>query len=645
MIRSFIKKSTHLLKEFGPDALKACLSAMIPAFFIGYYYQIEYAVPFLIAAMNASMTDSPGRWKDKIQIGIWGLLTSTFTALSIGFLLKTPILLICAVSIFAGLFTFFAALGKRIAMIGVTNLFMITFTMGLHPDNIIEFCLFVGAGTTFYHAVTVIHYIINPDRDLVNVMNSCFLNTAKLIRVKANCYTDNYPLDLIFKETTRLNIVIEEQQDIIRYLLMTDRYHSNYESKSKFWTKTYQLMNLHALITAVDIDYTELRTLLKDKKALHPINHIMLEIAQCVENCASESKKRSAAISLSIDKIKIELASLKYLTKESNVKFIIANFLINSELILKIIQHLQSQNKAILISKILSKKIMEIDFTYAKQTSIKDLWSHIRRRSPIFLFSIRMSFLFLAGGVIGYILSDMKYSYWIFMTIIVVTRPSFSITLKRNIDRTAGTFFGIICAYTILLIVKDPFISITLSAFFMFCFLLFNKQFYFVSVVFITSSILVAFHILDPNLVSLTLNRLLFTFIGCFLSIISWYILCDRMNSKMDILSSQVIKKNNDYLNAVLELVQSPSQTNHLQMIVSRKRAFNTLSKWSDACFILQKEPGVSHERSDEIMKKHKLYYYYNSTISNLLMQRHNKNRIEIHVGTASDIRNIINGK
>ncbi|WP_286779311.1 MULTISPECIES: FUSC family protein [Sphingobacterium] len=593
-----LKKLADLLKEFGPEALRACLTAMLPAFLIGYYHHVEYAVPFLIAAMNASMTEFPGRKTDKLKIAGWGIASSTVTALLIGSLLPFPFLLIGTVALAAGIFGLFNALGQRIAMVGVTNLFMLTFTMGLQLQNPVQFSLFVFLGTAFYHCIIFIHFKLDPVWDLKRAIANSYLATAKLIRTKAKYYNTKYALEKLSQEVTRLNIILAEQHEVIRYLILQDNNDLRNEKQYILWIRAYQLMDLCSLTSASNNNYTTARIQLAKIKLLDTVSDMVIIVAEWIENYARSSKDDDRAIMDHVERIrkKLDVIENHGHTLPDDIQ-LVQDLIDNTRAIMQILLKPPLKNDSSLINSFFYNKIDYSHFVVSNKYSILDINKHIRSFSPVFAFALRLSFLFLAGGIIGLLLSDMKYTYWIFMTIIVVARPSFFVTLKRNMERLTGTLAGIITGCLLSLISQNIYISIVLSGVLLFCFLLFNRRHYLISVVFITSSVVVAFHLTEPNLVTLATSRVLFSFIGCILAVVGWFLFPIRMNGHIDFIVQKVDRENNDYFDAVLAYLESPSHSLQLQVRLTRKRAFTSLTKLSETCLQLEREPGLAEER------------------------------------------------
>ncbi len=114
--------------------------------------------------------------------------------------------------------------------------------------------------------------------------------------------------------------------------------------------------------------------------------------------------------------------------------------------------------------------------------------------SNIFRHALRVSIATLAGYIISRYLS-VGHSYWILLTIIVILKPTYSLTQKRNYQRLLGTAIGALLALGFLFFVENR------TA--LFCWhacpdgwhLCFLRSNYLLGVIFTTAHILVLFHL------------------------------------------------------------------------------------------------------------------------------------------------------
>src|SRR5690606_28553239 len=105
--------------------------------------------------------------------------------------------------------------------------------------------------------------------------------------------------------------------------------------------------------------------------------------------------------------------------------------------------------------------------------------------SSTFRHSLRVAIVMLLGFIVARIL-DFSHSYWILLTILVISKPGFSLTKKRNYERTIGTVIGAFIGMGILVYIND---KNTLFVILLICMIgsfSFQRKNYVVSVLFMT---------------------------------------------------------------------------------------------------------------------------------------------------------------
>ncbi len=108
------------------------------------------------------------------------------------------------------------------------------------------------------------------------------------------------------------------------------------------------------------------------------------------------------------------------------------------------------------------------------------------------------------------------------------------------------------------------------------------------------------------------------------LAVIGWFLFPIRMNGHIDHIAQKAHQENNDYFNAVLAYLESPTQNLQLQVRLTRKRAFTSLTKLSETCLQLKREPGLTEDRLKNMIRYETHYNQYHARISNLLINQDN---------------------
>jgi uncharacterized membrane protein (TIGR01666 family) len=199
------------------------------------------------------------------------------------------------------------------------------------------------------------------------------------------------------------------------------------------------------------------------------------------------------------------------------------------------------------------------------------LKSQLHIEHPRMRYAFRLSISFLVGYAVSEYFEVAK-GEWIVLTILFVLQPSYSETRRRLLQRTIGTFSGVVIGILIirLFTFNGQIVLMITSAY---LFLLWMKRRYSVGVVFITIFVLCAFNIIANKGVDVMAPRLIDTLIGALISfLVVRFLWPEWQYKKLPILLSEVIHKNTAYFKAILNEYQQ-STTEDLTYRIARREA------------------------------------------------------------------------
>ncbi|MFD2594006.1 FUSC family membrane protein [Sphingobacterium griseoflavum] len=631
-LRAKIEKVGKILKslgaEYGTEALRTTLACMLPAVVISWIFELDYAIPFVIGTLNASMTDFPGHRQEKLQAALWSIVCAVLTSLLVGFSLGNSLILILLITTMAFVFTLFNALGSRIGMVGTTSLFLVAFVMGLKPAHVPQFAVCVGAGAAWFYLINILHTSIDPLWELRKAIANGYRTTALLLRVKATGYDMNVPLDRLYHRVAAISIKLADQQETVRHLLLRERRYLKREGTKAYslWLRAYVLMDLYGMATAIDHDYEQIRERLEPIGALSQIHELVLLVADGMEMASQKRGAHLPEFQRLEEQIQLILAGLqeKQRKQQSEELAMLVGAVGNGRTFLSSMEQLRNRQGDRLMEEFYAHSFDLTGFLPPLSAGVKDLFAHVRSYSPLFMFAVRMLVLFLLGGLLGELLSDMKYTYWILITIIVVARPGYLLTQQRNSERLWGTLGGVFLGLLLIFTFPNTYVLLVLISVLLFAFLLFNKRYYMVSVFFITALVIVALHLHDDTWTDVMQNRVLFTLLGCGLAWLGWFLVPVRNKVNLMPLATQALKAQHTYFETVLAYVESGEKGERYEIRLERKRAFLDLTKFSDAVLQSQREPGKDRpflRKGDNVYRD---LYRLHAMISSLWIQ-HNQ--------------------
>jgi uncharacterized membrane protein YccC len=253
----------------------------------------------------------------------------------------------------------------------------------------------------------------------------------------------------------------------------------------------------------------------------------------------------------------------------------------------------------------------------APQSNIKTIQKNLSFKSPIFSYAVRMAILLMAGGLIGYFLPEYRYASWILLTIILVARPSYHITQKRNYQRIIGSVIGIAISLALLLLIKNLLILVIIAAFCLYLFLLFNKPNYLVCCIFITITILVGQHIHEGEIHDILGSRFAFTLLGSIFAVLGCLAIPINHYRSVEHSTKSLIQHFRSYSEKIQESFNSHN-LNYYDLRLFRRFTQASLAQTYDSLDQLAKEPLKGKFLKEDILHFQTLAYRINALLVGL---------------------------
>ncbi|HEY4876561.1 MAG TPA: FUSC family protein, partial [Puia sp.] len=235
----------------------------------------------------------------------------------------------------------------------------------------------------------------------------------------------------------------------------------------------------------------------------------------------------------------------------------------------------------------------------------KLLLSNFSLQSNTFRHALRLSIATITGYIISKFL-PFGHSYWILLTIIVILKPAYSLTKKRNYNRLIGTIVGALFGFAILFFIQDKTAVFVIMVLLMIGAYSFMRTNYLVFVSLMTPYILLLFHLLKANnFKAVVTDRIIDTAIGSAIAFIANIFLLPVWEHEQ--VTDYMIKMIEDNLQYFLNVVSvfTPSGDGGTisvnQYKLSRKNAFVSLANLSDAFNRMLSEPKNKQKNIREV--------------------------------------------
>lgn len=515
--------NSHYLSQ----GIRMTVGIIMPALALGWFNDLSVGIIVSLGAMAVSITDNPGPIHHRrngmiaCNLVIFAVVVVTGLASRFPYLLGLFIFACCFI------FSMIGVYGSRATSIGVSALLVMVLNIDrpLAAGEALQTALYVLAGGTWYMLLSLILYSFRPYRLTQQVLGDCIQSTAEYLRIKASFYDKTIDYDSGYRQLLEQQIRLHQDQDLISELLFKGR------NMVKESTPTSRILVL-MFLDLVDL-FERIMTSQQDYKALHHFfdtDGILEQYRQVMILMADELDEIGIAVKR--NRPSEETVLLRNRIAQLNENFFafrdthrnaenVEGF-IGLRHILESIEDIADRLHTLHGYTSYDRKISN-DFQpqsdYTEFTTHQDMdpgivLENLNLASNIFRHALRVAIATVSGFIISKFL-PVGHSYWVLLTIIVILKPAYSLTKKRNYERLFGTIAGAIIGILVIYFFKDRSVLLAFLIFFMICTYSLIRVRYLISIVFMTPYILLLFHLLNPASFRTVLSdRLIDTCIG-----------------------------------------------------------------------------------------------------------------------------------
>ena len=603
-----------ITSHYLSDGVRITFGIALPAIILSYFDLLPEGIAISLGAMCASTTDIPGPIHHRrngmmiciIAVIIVALLTTMASPYS--WWMGSLIAIFCFVFCMIGIY------GARSISIGVAALLIMVLSIDRPLTNVelIFHLLYLTAGGLWYMLLSLALYSIRPYKLAQQALGECILNTSAYLRIRALFYSPAVNYDDIYRQMLEQQVKVEQSQNLVNELLFKNR------------TVIKESIPTGRILMMIHLDVLDLFektiTSFQDYKLLHNYfdgTDILQKYQVVIYKIADELDEIGLAVQSgypakeneNLQKIAQQLK--KDYEDFRNTRHNAENLegLISLRQILQSIEDIVARLSTLQLYTTYDKKKIKTTDTRAEYAGLINTqnitWQLIKDNltldSNTFRHAVRVSIATVIGYVISRYLS-VGHSYWILLTIIVILKPTYSLTQKRNYQRLWGTAAGALLALGLLYFVENRtalFICMIVLMTGTYSFLRSN---YLVGVLFTTAYILVLFHLVyGTNLKTIFTDRLVDTAIGSLIAFLANFLIVPAWEKE----------KIKDYMLAALEnniayfknvsaaFLGKPVTVAEYKK--SRQDAFVALANLSDAFTRMLSEPKFRQNNSEQI--------------------------------------------
>ena len=591
----------HLGLRFGAGLVGVIALAM-------WLTDTHTAMSIGIGALCTALMDMPSPLRHKFNEMMASVLLCTAVTLLISlcgpyYWLLMPMLV--AVSFFASMMVVY---GKKSMPLQLATLFIMTMSTEhvLTPAQSFAHAGLFMLGALAYLAYAMgVAYVLRH-RIKQQVLAEALFELAAYIDIKADFYDTRYNLTEQFNKLVRHQALLADRQQASRDLIL--RAHNNRKDAVVVQIHVCML-DLYEQVLATHTDYAALRTHLADSPALRTLHDLAYKAARDIESVAyAVTRKRAsypevdytpelATLERQIAGLQDELDAGKPRREAVTVLRAQRNKI---TAIIRMIGELHVSSQKVYEDTPFWRDMDMQPFLSQQKYELQLMVSHFRMDSPVFRFALRVSMAIAAGLAIGAMLPYKAHSYWIVLTIVIILKPSFSMTKQRRTDRIVGTVIGCIITAIILTWFNYPAVILTALVLATVATPTFVYLRYRYAAVAVSVMILLQMNLAAGSALSAVSERLTDTFIGAAVATVFSFVLANWEYQSLPRLVRRVLEANLRYMQASFELLRGDCR-NDFPYRIQRKGLMDSLADLSAAMVRMLDEPASKQRAMEDI--------------------------------------------
>jgi uncharacterized membrane protein (TIGR01666 family) len=623
-----------LLSTYFADGLRITFGVLCPSLILAQFSMLQYGMTVSLGALCVSVVDTPGPIVHRRNAMLVTTVLITLIFIVVGLTNSSVYFTGILIVIFSIVFSMFFVYGTRAAAIGTAALLIMVLSIDdirPWPEVLLSSGLIL-VGSVWYTLLSYFFYRIRPYRLVQQTLSDSIHDVSLFLRAKAKFYHKNINYDKNYAELLQLQVTVHEKQDAVREVLFKTReIVRDSTPEGRFLLLVFvDMVDLFEQVMSTYYNYDQLHQQFDSSGILSSYESVIIKIADELDEIAFSLKTGGtpsppSSLIEDVEKLRLEITSLEQNNAEGkyNTLGIIAlkNIEVNIENILSRVKTINGYfNKK--EKKNLKPREIEVErFVTRQNIDIKLLYENITFSSSTFRHSLRVAIVMLIGFIVAKSLS-FSHSYWILLTILVISKPGFSLTKKRNYERIIGTVIGAFVGMGILVYINDKH---TLFVILLICMIgsySFQRKNYVVSVLFMTPYILVLFDFLGMGSLSIARERIYDTLIGSGIAILASYSLFPNWEyEKLKEAMLDMLKANMRYFEEVTFLYaeQVHNLTNYK---VARKEVYVTTANLASLFQRMFSEPKSKQILMSELHQFTALNHLFSSYIASLSLYK-----------------------
>ncbi len=597
-----------LFSQYFSDGVRISLGLLLPSVLFYQLGDITIGISVSLGALCVSIPDNPGPYEHRRNAMLTTIVLIFTMALLTALFAKWVVSLTLFIGVSCFLFSMLHVFGTRAAAIGISALAVMVLGIDqqLSFTDAIKYATLVAIGGIWYFLLSLFSQKLMPYRAAEQILGECIFEVAKFIELKAGFYNSKIDIDEQYKKIIAQQAVVNEYQEHVREILFKTRkiLVDSTPTGRTLLLNFIDLVDLYEQSMATHYDYIDIQKAYEHTGILNHFESIIKQLSNEIVLIGNnlhnhEDQGTSKNFMPILNKLKNKIDKLEQQGIKTHVlKRILINLRNISVRIERIHQYkIQTQ-------QLPTERSAELNKFVQPQTIDWNLFkANLTKESNHFRHAARMAIICMIGFVFARTIYNAEYSYWILLSIIVILKPGFSLTKKRNYERVIGTIVGGAVGLLILKYfpgIETRFAFLTAFMILAFSFMRIN---YVVSVLFMTPYVLIVFSFTDTtSRFIVAWERILDTLIGATLALgASYFILPNWESYQLNVMMQKVIKANMHYLKSIAE--RTENQLSQSAYRLARKELYVQSSYLTTALQRMLSEPKSKQKNANHVFQ------------------------------------------
>lgn len=613
------------------NAIRITIGVALPAIVLGYFKLLPVGLLLSLGAIATSTADITGPIQRRVTAMLITTLLNFVISIIVGYSHKHIFLLGVIIALLCFFLSIISIYGNRVSAIGLAGLIIMVLTMNntARGWNVLWQSLYIMLGGVWYMLLGLALFRMRPYRLVQQALGDSIIAIGDYLKTRSYFYDKNVDYEKTYKNLMLQQEAVHDKQEQLREMIFKSR---AITSQSTVTGRTLLIIFIESIdlfekATTTIYNYESMHRRFDETGILPLFQNMILEmVSELHATGLAVQSGRPAGVSENLNN---KLKALKtdfekfihtHRRPENIAPLVHMRKIMQAieDMVIRIytLRHYTGYDK----KRVKHYKLSDNYDSFVTPSSIdfQLLKENLSFRSNNFLHALRVTIATTLGYAIS-ILLHLEFSYWVLLTILVILKPSYSLTKKRNYHRLLGTIIGVLVGIGLLFLIASPEGRVAVMILFILASYSFIGTNYFIGVVFMTSYVIMFFYIINSNnFVSVIENRVIDTAIGSAIAFLSTYILVPSWEkAQIKNYMQMALEKSALYFKKVAESFVS-GRLEEMQYRFVRKEAFIAQSNLSGAFNRMMNEP---KSKQDNIKKIHQftvLIYTLNSHVAAL---------------------------